>query len=436
MKRIVRGLIEEFLEWEIPSSFPRSIVPEENPKGVRKVNTFVGVRRSGKTWLMYQQMQQLLRQGWKKEQLLYLNFEDDRLASFTSADFQSILDVFFELQPQLIHSTKIAFFFDEIQVISGWENFVRRLIDQEKMQIFVTGSSAKMLSKEIATSLRGRAWSVEVFPCSFSEFAQFKGVATHGRWTPKTSALLRSLATTYLLQGGFPETFFYPPISHNTLLQDYMNTVVFRDVIDRHELKNAHTVKLFFLHCLKQLAAPLSITKVFNTLKSQGVAVAKNSIFDYLAYFEDAYALFTVPLFHFSEKVRQVNPKKLYAVDPGIITAYSIKPQFEGGARLENAVFIELRRGHKEIFYYKTATNREVDFVVLSPNGVQALFQACFDMDHPDTRERELRALEEAAKELKLQEGTVVTQDHEELVDRNGVTIRCIPFWKWAAKGI
>lgn len=436
MKIIIKRLIQEFQEWEIPVPVDRLIEIPEFPQEIKKARVFVGMRRTGKTWLMYQQMHHLLKQGWKREQFLYLNFEDDRLVQFTSSDFQSILDAYFDLYPAFAQESKLCFFFDEIHIIPGWEKFVRRLIDQEKMQLFITGSSAKMLSKEISTTLRGRAWSQEVFPCSFREFALFKGVEANSKLTSKTSSLLRNLAQTYLIYGGFPEAIFLPHDLHSALLQDYMNTVVYRDVLERYEIKNAHLVKVFLLHCLKQLAAPLSVTKVYNSLKSQGLTVGKNSLFEYLSYLEDAYALFTVPLFHFSENVRRINPKKLYSIDPGVITAYSIKKTFEKSSQLENAVFIGLRRQYKDIYYYKTKSQKEVDFIVTTPTGDYQLFQVCLEMSDEDTRKRELSALVEAGKEMGLIEGYVITEDQEELIEMDQFTAHCIPFWKWAYVGV
>lgn len=432
IKPLVRQLIEEFLEWSIPKPFPRLIDLPEFPDNIRKAQVFVGMRRTGKTWLMYQHMYKLLEQGWKKNQLLYINFEDDRLANFSSSDFQSILDAFFDLNPTLSKEDKLCFFFDEIHIVSGWEKFVRRLIDQERMQVYITGSSAKMLSKEISTTLRGRAWTQEVFPFSFREFVSFKGFDLESKFTPKTNSLLRNLAEHYLYFGGFPETLFVDNELHSTLLQNYINAVVYRDVLERYDIKNSHAVRSFLILCLRQLAAPFSVTKVFHAMKSQGHTIGKNSLYEYLGYFEDAYALFIVPLFHFSKKAQQINPKKLYAVDPGIISAYSIKQSFENAARLENTVFIALRRHFKEICYYKTKQQKEVDFVVTAPNGEYHLFQVCLDLSNPSTRARELVAIKEAGEELGLKEGFLITEDHEEIIEEDKFVIHCIPFWKWA----
>lgn len=432
MKQVIQTLIKEFQEWEIPDPIAREISFETFPANIRKVQVLMGVRRGGKTWIFYQKMRELIKNGLEKRKIFYLNFEDDRLAGFSSHDFQAILDAYFDLNPDLIKNSDLAFFFDEIHLVLGWEKFLRRLLDQEKMQLYVTGSSANMLSSEIATTLRGRGWSQEVFPCNLREYANFKGWDSSLPLTSKRSSELRKIANDYLFWGGFPESLFLSKDLHSALLQDYMNSVVFRDIVERHRLTNPHQVKLFLMHVLRQLSAPLSVNKLFNRIKSLGHAVGKNSLYEYLAYFEEAYALFCVPIYHFSQHVQQVNPKKIYAVDPGILTAYSIKPDFEDAARLENAVFCALRRICKQVFYYHTLTKQEVDFLTLNETGDLTLYQVCYDMSQPDTRYREMQALLAAMRELEQKTAFLITDDHEESITHEDFTIQCIPFWKWA----
>ncbi|MBA3238739.1 MAG: ATP-binding protein [Parachlamydiaceae bacterium] len=429
---MLRTLITEFHERDLPKVISRAILFPKFPPEVRKAHVLMGMRRTGKTWILFQHMQSLLEEGIKKENLLYINFEDDRFENFRASHFQLILDAYFDLYPLHGKSKDLFFFFDEIHLIPGWEKFIRRLLDQEKMEIFVTGSSAHMLSKEISTTLHGRAWGQEVFPCSFLEYLSFKGVEITKQHSAKKASQLRHFAQEYLTFGGFPESLFIIKELHAPLLQDYMNSVIFRDIVHRHKLKNSHMVKRFLLFCLSQPSALLSVTKVFNTFKSQGEAVGKNSLFEYLSYFEDAYALFAVPIFNFSERVRQANPKKIYFVDPGLVTAYSVKPNFEKAACLENSVFMALRRGSKEIFYYRTKSQKEVDFVVMSSKGEISLFQACYSMSDDQTRAREISALKEAANELNLNNGTIITLDYEKSLSEDGIEICCIPFWKWA----
>ncbi len=393
----------------------------------------MGMRRSGKTWMAYQHILHRQKQGFPKESNLYINFEDDRLAGFGIDDFQTLLNVYFEMYPQFANSKELFFCFDEIHVVPGWEKFIRRLIDTEQMQICITGSSAEMLSKELGTTLGGRAWSQEVFPYSFAEFLSMKGLSSPTPKSAKTESVLRYTANEYLTFGGFPEVVASAKELHTSLIQGYMDAVVLRDIIKRHAIKNADIVQRFLVQILRQLATPLSITKIYQTMKSQGLSLGKNSLFEYLQYFEDAYAILTAPFFSLSERMRQVNPKKIYAVDSGIITAYSIKPGFERAARLENSVFMNLRRSHKNICYYKTREQKkEIDFVVTTGRGDLQLYQACAEMENEETRNRELSALLAACQEFDLKEATIITEDYEEEINQASITIRCIPYYQWA----
>jgi uncharacterized protein len=435
IKQVIRSILLEFQQRDLPKLILRDISPPHSPPDVKKAWVLIGMRRSGKTWTAYQQM--LLRQnsGLPKNTNLYINFEDDRLIGFEARDFQTILDIYFELFPQNINHPNLFFCFDEIQGIVGWEKFIRRLLDTETMQLCITGSSAAMLSKELGTALGGRAWTQEIFPFSFSEFLSFHNLSFDSHATSKTQSLIKHLAGEYLLYGGFPEVVLGPKELHAPLIQGYMDAVVLRDIAQRHEIKNVDILQKFLVWILRQLATPLSITKVYNSLKSFGLQLGKNSLFEYFQHFEDAYAILSVPFFSLSEKTRLVNPKKVYAVDPGIITAYSIKNGFERSSRFENAVFMHLRRTFSHICYYKTKKQKkEIDFVVTKPNGEILLFQACVEMNLEKTREREISALCEACNEFGLSHGTIITEDAEEEIHKEGKIISCIPYWKWAQK--
>ncbi len=435
LKDAIRAILIEFRERDLPKPFPRAIYPPKHSSHMRKVWVLMGMRRSGKTWVAYHYIRLREQQGLVKEKTLYINFEDDRLAGFELNDFQSILDVYFEMYPQYINSKDLLFCFDEIHIVAGWERFIRRLIDTENMQLFVTGSSAEMLSKELGTVLGGRAWPQEVFPYSFAEFLGAKGINVSKEMSPKMMAQVRALAREYLLYGGFPETVSESKEVHAMVIQGYMDAVILRDIVKRYSIGHAAIVQKFLIQILRQLAAPLSVTKIYHMLKSQGLAIGKNSLFEYLGYFEDAYAILSVPFFSLSERVRQVNPKKVYAIDTGVITAYSVKNNFERASRLENAVFLHLRRSFSNICYYKTAfQKKEIDFIVTTPVGDLLLFQACCEMHDPHTRERELTALYAACAEFGLKEGSIITEDYEEEITTDDLVIHCMPFWKWALK--
>jgi predicted AAA+ superfamily ATPase len=433
MKHLLKELILEFQQEPLPAIIKRLIKIPHIPEHVRKAHVFIGMRRVGKTYLMYQHIHELLENGLEKEKILYLNFEDDRLAGFKVEDFQTILDIYFELYPNYTNAHNLHFYFDEIQNIDGWDKFIRRLIDKEKASIFITGSSAKTLSKEIATSLRGRCLTNEVFPLGLIEYLNYLGITEFKNLTSKKQAVIKHHCQMYLSQGGFPETLSVTEGVRHQIIQSYVNTAVFRDVIERHSLSQPHIVKLFLIHCLQNIASSLSITKIYKTLKSRGEVLSRSHLYAYLDYFEDAYLLYKVPLFDFSNRKRQVNPSKIYCTDPAIIMAYSMKPEMERGICLENAVFLHLRKEqHNEnIFYYKTKSGKEIDFVAQKINGSISLYQVCLDLQDNKTKEREISALIEASSELKINQAYIITNDFSDSIQIDHLTIEVIPYWKW-----
>lgn len=433
MKSILKDIILEFHQSDLPTIIPRNIPIPQLPDDVRKAFVFIGMRRVGKTYLMYQDMQHKLNQGLDKEKILYINFEDDRLSRFQANDFQTILDVYFQIYPEWAHANDLSFYFDEIQNIPGWEKFIRRLLDKEKMNLFITGSSAKLLSKEIATNLRGRCIEQEVFPLSLSEYIIHRGITDLKKIGSKERAAIQHHTDHYLKKGGFPETLNLSDSLHAQIIQSYVNSCVFRDVIDRYQLNAPHIIKMFLIHCLQNIASPLSVTKVYNTFKSRGEELTRSHLYEYLDYFEDAYLLCSVPIFDFSTRKRQVNPSKIYCIDTGIISSYSMKPHTELSSCLENAVYLQLRRMNPEsIFYHKTQTGKEVDFITQHTNGNIELFQVSVDLQDEKTRQRELDALIEAAAELNKQKAYIITKETEETVQVKSLTIQIIPYWQWA----
>ena len=432
MKKILKNIIAEFYKDDLPDGFNRSIEIPKLPQNIRKAIVFIGMRRVGKTYLMYQHMKDALSKGLDKKKLLYINFEDDRLQAFSTKDFQTILDVYFEMYPEYINSKDLIFYFDEIQNIDGWEKFIRRLLDKEKMNIFITGSSSKLLSVEIATSLRGRCLVNEVFPLGFQEYLNFIGIYDFKNITSKEKAVIRHHFENYLKKGGFPEILNLTDSLHHQTIQSYVNAAVFRDVIDRYEIKNPHIVKLFLLHCLQNISSPLSITKVYKALRSRGETLSRNNLYSYLSYFEDAYLICSIPIFELSTRKRQVNPSKIYCIDTGIIYGYSIKPQTELSSSFENLVYLHLRKeDYENIYYYKTKTGKEVDFVTQQANGKIKLYQACVTLNNEKTKNREISAIVDAAKELNLNEAFIITNDENEIIELQNLKIRIIPYWQW-----
>jgi uncharacterized protein len=432
MRNIIKDIILEFHQSDFPTIISRDVDIPQLPESIRKAFVFIGMRRSGKTYLMYQRMHNLVTNGLDKTKILYMNFEDDRLAGFDSTDFQSILDVYFELYPNMTKARDLHFFLDEIQNIENWELFIRRLLDKEHMSIFITGSSATLLSKEIASSLRGRCLSTEVFPLKLTEYLSYKGISNLTNLSSKEKSIIRHHTNTYLQRGGFPETLELPEELHKKTIQSYIDAAVFRDVIERYRLKNPHIIKVFLLHCLQNIGSPLSITKIHKTLKSRAETVGRNSLYEYFSYFEDAYLICNVPIYDFSTRKRQVNPSKIYCIDPGIIGAYSIKPHTEDASRLENAVYLCLRYNFENIFYYKTKNNKEIDFIAQSINGEIQVIQVCVDLRNENTKKREIDAIIEAAKELEIKEAIIITSDESEMITLENLSIKIIPYWEFS----
>lgn len=373
-----------------------------------KVKVAIGVRRSGKTFFQFQQIKKLLQEKIPSDRILYINFEDERLLPLDAKGLGELLDSFYALYPDN-HQHKCYFFLDEIQNVEGWPVVIRRFLDTRKVELFLTGSSAKLLSKEIATSLRGRALTVEVWPYSFNEFLKSK------KRTPFPHILGPSakdhfvfLLRQYLKQGGFPEIIKALETDHKAILQDYVNTVIYRDLIERHKLTNLTLLKYLVKTLLRMPGQLFSTHKFFKDLKSQGIGVSKDSVYDYLGFIEDTYLAFTVPLLTSSFRKQSVNPKKIYLIDSGLVRANTFQVDANWGSFFENLVFLDLKRYGWEPFYYQTKEGFEVDFAARNKKGKLKLFQVCADLSTPKTLGREERALLAGKKELGVN-GEIVT---------------------------
>lgn len=423
MKAVIQQMIVDFVTQPLQKPLPRAI--ELPPLPGKKAWVLIGMRRSGKTWCMYQEMHHLLDRGFTKEQLVYLNFEDDRLSQFQTEDWRYILPAYIEAYPDHA-AAQLALFLDEVHVAPNWEKFVLRMIEQENVLIYLSGSSAKMLSKEIATHLRGRTLTREVFPMSFKETLTAHNITVSNTPSTHERAQLQSHLNQYLQAGGFPETLFLDPALRTELIQNYIETVVYRDVVERYGIANIISVRQFIIHAIKNSAFLFSINKMYHAFKSLGINVSKNSLYEYAAYFEDAYCLFFTRDFQFSLRSQQQKPMKVYPVDPGIIMAYSIKPTFEMSVAFETVVFLHLRRQYAHVYYYHTPSRKEVDFLTQTPQGAITLYQACLDTTNTATWAREVSALEEAMHTLTIQESYLITLDSTASLNVSSGKIHCI----------
>lgn len=421
-------VIDDFHERELPQLMFRDKVM---PWLAGKAQVVTGMRRAGKTWFCFQQMQELMAGGLEKERILYLNFEDERFLPFISQEFQLFLDTYFRKYP-LSKDRDCYLFLDEVQRIEGWDLFVRRVLDTEPFRVCITGSSSRLLSTEIATSLRGRSVTTEIFPFSFSEFLRFqdKHPGSGKRFGSKMRAVLQSEMGRYLETGGFPEVQRLEASLRHQVLGNYIDVVILRDVVERHAVSNTQALRALIRHVMSAPATRFSVNKFYNTLRSRGITCTKNKLYAYLDHLSDAFLFYAVPLHSRSEKARQVNPKKIYVVDTGLLQAMSFYMTGDRGALLENLVYMQLRRQGRTPEYYVTGKGAEIDFVIDEPDesGRRTLIQVCWDVSDPQTRAREVWSLLDAMEELKAAKGIIVTWLDE---DRSDDRYEIVPAWKW-----
>lgn len=428
MLDVIKELILDFHELDLATGTPRRLALSPVPS---KAAVCMGVRRCGKSTFMFQLMEKLQGEGVSRQNILYLNFFDDRLHGLQHDGLAVILDAYFSLFPEKKNTETVYCFFDEIQAVSGWERFIDRLLRTENCDVYITGSSAQMLSREIATQMRGRALSWEMFPFSFREFLDFRHIKSDGPLSTKQRLTVQKAFEAFWETGGFPEVAGLDKRLRIKTLQEYWGAMLFRDLVERHDI--SHPKALTDLaHWLADHAGSLySINKLTGYLKSLGHRAPKSAVADYLEWFEDAYVFFSVRLFDPSPARANANPKKIYCVDHALVTSVGSGILVNSGHLLENLVFTALRRASPDIHYYRTKTGREVDFLSGRQASTRMLVQVCESMASENTRKREITALAEAMDELNLRQGSIVTRGDEERISVQSGTIDVIPVWRF-----
>jgi predicted AAA+ superfamily ATPase len=410
-KRRYRNIIQRDVHYPLDIPLDRAVV-------------LSGPRRSGKTYLMYMGIKELLARKEDKNSILYVNFEDSRLVGAVSQDLNTLLEVFFEIYPG--RNEKTWLFLDEIQVIPDWERFVRTLVDMENVNVFVTGSSSKLMSKEIATSMRGRSLTYNVYPFSFAEvlkagkleYEEYLSLAQMGEIIQKLE--------DYVRYGGFPETVLYRE-EWDRILSEIIDVTIFRDIVERYDVKNIKMLKLFLNAIFN--SKEFSIHKFYNFLKSQGHKVSKNTLYTYFGYFEDSFIVFPLKRFSYSYKNIESSISKIYLVDNGLLSLQGIR---DYGRLIENIVFIELKRRSKgDLFYYKSTSGREIDFIIKEGKKVSELIQVCYMLDDFVTKEREIKALLQGSEELQCDNLLIITWDYEAVEIVSGKNVRYVSLCKW-----
>lgn len=390
----------------------------------REIIIITGVRRGGKSSLMRLISNDLIEKyDILQGNILYLNFEDERFTYFDINDFEQVYEIFLELYHPV---GRKYFFLDEIQNVKGWEKWLNRLYEFEDLKIFVTGSNATLLSSEIATALTGRNRQLIVYPFSFNEFLSLRNYSITEKdfYLREKRLEIKRLFDEYLKLGGFPEVL---KISDNTLLEQYLKDIIYRDVIARYSIRNIKEIKELTLF----LASNIGTIQSYNNLREMINVKSLNTIKNYLEMLENVFLFFKIDLFSFSVKKQIYNPSKIYSVDSALSNAIVFKFSENIGHIYENIVFIELQRKNKEVFYWKSKRGREVDFVIKSGLKIDEAIQVCFSFTDKKTRDRELESLLSAKNELNVDNLVMITEDEkgEEVID--GATVRIIPLWKW-----
>lgn len=378
---------------------------------------FLGIRRAGKSYLMFQRIHELMKRGVDIEEILYLNFEDERFIGLKSEDLDEIKRVYEET-----FSSRPIFFLDEIQIVPGWEKFVRRLADKS-YRVFVTGSNAKMLSSEIATTLGGRFLIQNVYPFSFREFLKFEGFELKPNWlyTPGTrNGVVRSF-DTYFYNGGFPELLSFE--DKRSWLSGLYQKIFFGDLVARYSLRNSDSMRLLVKKLAESVMQPSSYNRLKNIVSSAGESVGVRTIIDYVGYLQETWLIFSLENYAARFAERESN-RKYYFIDNGILNLFIFRPET---LLLENLVAITLHRqfGEKVYFYNQ---HIEVDFYIPEESW---LIQVSYNISDVQTFEREVNGIVKAAKFLNAERLQIVTRNDERVIEKDGLSIEVLPVWKW-----
>ena len=381
-----------------------------------EIMVITGVRRCGKSTLLQQIRNQL------KEKDYYLNFDDERLIQFTVDDFQDLYEVFIEL-----FGKQTTFYFDEVQNIKGWERFVRRLHDYGN-KVFITGSNATMLSRELGTHLTGRFSSYELYPFSFREFLEYKNksIEEPAIYSTENRAEIIKNFHQYVSIGGFP---LYIRNQNIQYLKSLYESILYRDIMVRNNLTNEREM----LELIYYLASNVSKLSSFNSLaKIAGISNA-STIKNYLTFFQNSYLVFNVNKFDYSLKKQIQNPKKIYFIDLALVSRLGFSFSDNRGRMLENLVFLELKRQGKSIYYHRQKF--ECDFLIKEINKITQAIQVTVSLSEKETYKRELKGLVEAMDSYGLVYGLVLTENEESLIEHDGKKITVMPIWKWLLSG-
>ena len=405
---------------EFPSDLRRREKPL--PTGDGKIVTIPGVRRCGKTSRMEVLVNELLGQGISRERILWVSFDDERLVRMTSDELSMIIDAYREMYPDIDMAT-VYMFFDEIQLIEGWEYFVMRLYKHYTKNIYIIGSNATMLSSELKSALRGWPEEEETLPLSFREYCLFRGINTDS-WLEQDTARLRNALREYNNEGGFPEI----ALMSNALLKAKTLQTYFD-----YRLTNIEVLRYFLKRIMANLTKPTSVRAIHNDIKSRGLKVSKDDLYNWANYACDTFMFLRIPNFSRSLQKAENSQPKYYCIDNGLRDAVLLPQSDDDGKKLENTVFLQLYRNRTpvdRIFYY--LGKGECDFAVQRGIDIVQLIQVTWSMGDEETRKREIRGLLEASQATGCKNMLIVTYDDEEdIATADGEVISVVPAWKW-----
>ncbi len=423
--------IEDFRELGFPTYVPRH---EPLLMAPRMVSTVIGARRVGKSYRVLQAGDEMISGGRIDDisRVCHLDFDNPILSGMKANELGLIQNTFLKITPNADTRTPLLFILDEIHKIEGWENYVIDLSRNTNWQVVVTGSSSKLLRQDIATELRGKAISTSILPLSFKEFMDFKGFR-HRKGSTKGQAELRRLFDEYLRWGGYPAIVACDNRIKEALLREYYDTMILKDIIQRHNISKPRQCMQLYGHLLSNIAKPHTLQSAYRYLKGCGYQTSRDSIREYLEWAQDAWLLFIVPILSDSSKEQERNIKKLYAIDWALANKNSLSWDGTDSRAFENTIYLHLKRQFHRVHYYLTRKRRqELDFICIDERGCPAMcVQACMDISDADTLKRELDPLIASAAYFRTKENFIITYNQEAAFKESGVSVMAVPAWKW-----
>jgi uncharacterized protein len=427
MDNVLGRVIQEYWSKELPKTNNRDI---EISLEKNFINDIVGPRRSGKTYLMYLTIKKILKKTDKKA-TIYINFENRKLLPIRETYFNDIIE--FIYAENLIDKYKTVYLFlDEVQRIDKWEQYVRSIYDEfkDKIKIFVSGSSANLLSKEYSKLLTGRHLTTHVTPLSFKEFLDFNNIKIPtNNITEKEESIIKKQLKNYIKNGGFPDVVLGN--EKDEIISQLFTDIVTRDVLSRIDVRKEDIVEEFSYYLASNVSNLLSFNKMKNYFTSRGMKISVPTLTNYFWHLKNAFLFNDSLIYSYTIKDQMQYPRKIYCIDNGIVNVVGFKLSENIGNLYENTVANELIRQGKKIYYWKNRQQEEVDFVVVHTAQVEQLIQVCYNIENIDTKNREIKSLIKAMRSFKLKEGLIITDDYDsvEIIDNEKIIFK--PLWKW-----